>query len=46
MRDSDSILLIEDESLVVETLKGNFQDNGYHITTAHNGEEGVPQIPE
>jgi len=41
MRDSDSILLIEDESLVAETLKGNFQDNGYQITTAHNGEEGV-----
>jgi PAS domain S-box-containing protein len=41
MRDSDSILLIEDESLVIETLKGNFQDKGYHITTAHNGEEGV-----
>ncbi len=41
MRDPDSILLIEDESLVVETLKGNFQDNGYHITTAHNGEEGL-----
>ena len=41
MRDPDSILLIEDESLVVETLKGNFQDNGYQITTAHNGEEGV-----
>ncbi len=41
MRDSDSILLIEDERLVVETLKGNFQDNGYHITTAHNGEEGL-----
>ena len=41
MRDSDSILLIEDESLAVETLKGNFQDNGYHITTAHNGEEGL-----
>ena len=41
MRDSDSILLIEDESLVIETLKGNFQDNGYRITTAHNGEEGV-----
>jgi PAS domain S-box-containing protein len=41
MRDSDSILLIEDERLVVETLKDNFQDNGYHITTAHNGEEGL-----
>jgi PAS domain S-box-containing protein len=41
MRDSDSILLIEDERLAVETLKGNFQDNGYHITTAHNGEEGL-----
>ena len=41
MRDSDSILLIDDESLVVETLKGNFQDNGYDITTAHDGEEGV-----
>ncbi len=41
MRDSDSILLIEDERLVVEMLKGNFQDNGYHITTAHNGEEGL-----
>ena len=41
MRDPDSILLIEDESLVVETLKGNFQDNGYHITTALNGEEGI-----
>ena len=41
MRDSDSILLIEDESPVVETLKGNFQEKGYHITTAHNGEEGV-----
>ncbi len=41
MRDPDSILLIEDESQVVETLKGNFQDNGYHITTARNGEEGI-----
>jgi PAS domain S-box-containing protein len=41
MRDSDSILLIEDERLVVETLKGNFRDNGYHITTADNGEEGL-----
>jgi PAS domain S-box-containing protein len=41
MRDPDSILLIEDESLIVETLKGNFQDNGYQITTAHNGEEGI-----
>ena len=41
MRDPDSILLIEDESLVVETLKGNFQDKGYQITTAHNGEEGL-----
>jgi PAS domain S-box-containing protein len=41
MRDPDSILLIEDESQSIETLKGNFQDNGYHITTAHNGEEGV-----
>lgn len=41
MREPGSILLIEDESLVVETLKGNFQDNGYHITTAENGEEGV-----
>ncbi len=41
MRDPDSILLIEDESLVVETLKGNFQDNGYQITTALNGEEGL-----
>ena len=41
MRDPDSILLIEDENLVVETLKGNFQDNGYHIITARNGEEGI-----
>lgn len=41
MRDPDSILLIEDESLIVETLRGNFQDNGYQITTAHNGEEGI-----
>ena len=41
MRDPDSILLIEDESLIVETLKDNFQENGYQITTAHNGEEGI-----
>ena len=41
MRDSESILLIEDESLVVETLKGNFQDKGYQVTIAPNGEEGV-----
>ncbi len=41
MRDPDSILLIEDENLVTETLRGNFQDSGYHITTAHDGEEGV-----
>ncbi len=41
MRDTDSILLIEDERLVVETLKGNFQDNGYHISTARSGEEGI-----
>jgi DNA-binding NtrC family response regulator len=41
MRDPDSILLIEDESLIVETLKGNFQESGYQITTAHNGEEGI-----
>jgi PAS domain S-box-containing protein len=41
MRDPDSILLIEDESLVVDELKGNFQESGYHITTAHNGEEGI-----
>ncbi len=41
MRDTESILIIEDESLVVETLKGNFQDNGYHIITAHSGEEGI-----
>jgi PAS domain S-box-containing protein len=41
MRDHDSILLIEDEGQSIETLKGNFQDNGYHITTADNGEEGV-----
>ncbi|TDJ62785.1 MAG: response regulator [Nitrospina sp.] len=41
MRDTDSILIIEDESLVVETLKGNFQDNGYHISTASSGEEGI-----
>lgn len=41
MRDTDSILIIEDERLVVETLKGNFQDNGYHIITARSGEEGI-----
>lgn len=41
MRDTDSILIIEDEKLVVETLKGNFQDNGYHIITARSGEEGI-----
>lgn len=41
MRAPESILLIEDENLVVETLKGNFQDNGYHIITARNGEEGI-----
>lgn len=41
MREPGSILLIEDESLVVESLKGNFQDKGFHITTAENGEDGV-----
>ncbi len=41
MRDTESILIIEDESLVVETLKGNFKDNGYHISTARSGEEGL-----
>ena len=41
MRDPDSILLIEDENLVVETLKGNFQEKGFQVTTARNGEEGV-----
>ncbi len=41
MRGPESILLIDDEELVVETLKGNFQDQGYHVSTARNGEEGV-----
>jgi len=44
MRDSHSILLINDESLLVETLKGNFQASGYRIVTARNGEEGVRQF--
>lgn len=41
MRDHDSILLIEDENLVAATLKGNFQECGYQVTTARNGEEGI-----
>lgn len=41
MRDLESILLIEDESLVAETLRGSFQENGYQITTAPSGEEGI-----
>jgi PAS domain S-box-containing protein len=44
MRDPHSILLIDDERLLVETLKGNFQASGYHIVTARNGEEGVRQF--
>lgn len=39
--DSHTILVVEDELLVLETLKTVLQDRGYAVLTASNGDEAI-----
>lgn len=40
------ILLIEDEQLVVDLLQKKLSDEGYDVSVARNGEDGVKKIRE
>ena len=41
-RKSDArILLIDDDALVVKSLKGILEKKGYHVDTAFTGEEAI-----
>jgi DNA-binding NtrC family response regulator len=39
--EKEMILLVEDEPILLELLKAIFEDNGYRVVTATNGEEAV-----
>ena len=41
MADRPRVLIIDDESLMRETLAGMFSGVGYEVTTAASGEEGI-----
>ncbi|MCF8720953.1 response regulator transcription factor [Nitrospina gracilis] len=39
-----SILLIDDEEILRKTLSDDLEEEGFHVTTAVNGEEGLEQF--
>lgn len=41
-----SILIVEDDADIRETLKYALELEGYEVTTAHNGRDGLEQLPK
>ncbi|HEY5649204.1 MAG TPA: response regulator, partial [Nitrospiria bacterium] len=39
-----NILIVDDEASILSTLSGVLKDEGYEVTTASNGSEGLEQI--
>jgi two-component system, OmpR family, alkaline phosphatase synthesis response regulator PhoP len=39
-----TILVVDDESSIVEVLATLLEDEGYHVVTARNGEEGLARL--
>lgn len=41
IRRKETLLIVEDESMLLELLKAVFEEEGYQVVTAKNGEEAV-----
>lgn len=39
-----TVLVVDDESSIVEVLTTLLEDEGYHVVTARNGEEGLASL--
>ena len=39
-----TVLVVDDESSIVEVLTTLLEDEGYHVVTARNGEEGLARL--
>ena len=39
-----TVLVVDDESSIVEVLATLMEDEGYHVVTARNGEEGLARL--
>ncbi len=39
-----SILLVDDEPMLLELLEGYLSDHGYHVTTCGSGKEGLQSL--
>jgi CheY-like chemotaxis protein len=43
-RDHDSILVVDDDAEILESLRDALEDAGYDVTTARHGREGLDRL--
>ncbi len=41
-----TILVVDDEENILETLRGILEDEGYEVATASSGEQAISSYPE